>query len=109
MGYVGLYSMPEVVSLLGRGLLVTNVFIGHFFSKSQTCYAIFADMHSFMGAALPLHLPLAQPDPIVFLDEEDLDLTLSFLLFDALNLTLVSNHCVRKSFTVENFIIDFHH
>ena len=69
----------------------------------------FADVRSFGEAALPLHVPLAQPDPVVFLDEEDLDLTLSFLLFDALDLALVSDHRVGESFTVENFIIDFHH
>ena len=52
---------------------------------------------------------LVDPDSVVFLDEEDLDLTLSLLLLDALDLTLVSDHRVRESLRVEHLFVYLHH
>ena len=52
---------------------------------------------------------LVDPDSVVFLDEEDLDLTLSFLRFDGLNFALVSDHRVGESLRVKHFFVDLHH
>ena len=60
-------------------------------------------------APLSLHAPLALPPSMVLLGQHDLQLRPAVLLVDVPDFTLVHDHRVRESLTVENLILNSHH